>query len=84
MTSAVEHSDPSAADIARHFLKRFPEVMFGNDMTYDHVQSIELFPLALETEEVSIAETDAVAGIIRVLKCPKLRELDSIDEEKRD
>jgi len=48
MHGSAKHTGPSAPDLARHFLKRCPHALLGYEITYDHVKSTKLFPLALE------------------------------------
>ncbi|KAF9336503.1 hypothetical protein BG006_008422 [Podila minutissima] len=46
--SSKEHSDPSAPDLARHFLKRCPNALLDLQVDYEHVKSKKMFTVVLE------------------------------------
>ncbi|KAF9371385.1 hypothetical protein CPB97_002003 [Podila verticillata] len=48
MDGSEKHTGPSAPDLARHFFNRCPHALLAYEITYDHVKSASLFPLALE------------------------------------
>ncbi|KAG0342807.1 hypothetical protein BG000_001137 [Podila horticola] len=43
-----KYSDPSARDLARHFLKRCPNALLNFEVDYEHIQSTTMFSLVLE------------------------------------
>ncbi|KAG0342805.1 hypothetical protein BG000_001135 [Podila horticola] len=47
-SNTEEYCSPSASDLARDFLKRCPNALLQYEITYEHVKSAELFPLALK------------------------------------
>ncbi|KAG0028476.1 hypothetical protein BGZ82_008417 [Podila clonocystis] len=55
-----EHSDPSAPDLARHFLKRCPNALLQFQVDYDLVKSKRLYPVVLEA--MSRVDTLAIKG----------------------
>ncbi|KAG0088987.1 hypothetical protein BGZ93_010088 [Podila epicladia] len=47
--STKENLDPSAPDLARHFLKRCPDALLNFQVDYEHVKSKDMFSFVLET-----------------------------------
>ncbi|KAF9304442.1 hypothetical protein BGZ74_001524 [Mortierella antarctica] len=41
-------ADPSAPDLARHFLKRCPDALLNFQVDYEHIKSKKMFPFVLE------------------------------------
>ncbi|KAG0342809.1 hypothetical protein BG000_001139 [Podila horticola] len=58
--ASKEHSDPSAPDLTRHFLKRCPNAVLNFQVDYEHVKSKNLFPFVMEA--MLRVETLAIKG----------------------